>query len=143
MHKCKDEFKEYHCYFTRNRSFRDHPMTRAVFFYGTDFSVFDLPLPRHENEDWALIHEESPKNNPLISQYNIIRMFNHTATFKSQSDLPLTLQYLESLDVITDEVRYEIKILRFNIFFIILIKCIMHQVVMACPINRRHSRSQL
>ena len=80
-------------------------MTRAVFFYGTDFSVFDLPLPRHENEDWALIHEESPKNNPLISQYNIIRMFNHTATFKSQSDLPLTLQYLESLDVITDEVR--------------------------------------
>ena len=79
-------------------------MTRAVFFYGTDFSVFDLPFPRHENEDWALIHEESPKNNPLISQYNIIRMFNHTATFKSQSDLPLTLQYLESLDVITDEV---------------------------------------
>ena len=79
-------------------------MTRAVFFYGTDFSVFDLPLPRYLNEDWALIHEESPKNNPLISQYNIIRMFNHTATFKSQSDLPLTLQYLESLEVITDEV---------------------------------------
>merc|ERR1711963_888993 len=43
------------------------------------------------------------KNNPLISQYNIIRMFNNTATFKSQSDLPLTLQYLESLEVITDE----------------------------------------
>ena len=78
-------------------------MTSAIFFYGTDFSVLDLPLPRYEHEDWALIHEESPKNNPLISQYSVIKMFNHTATFKSQSDLPLTLQYLENLDVITDE----------------------------------------
>ena len=61
-------------------------------------------MPRYEHEDWALIHEESPKNNPLISQSSIISLFNHTATFRSESDLPLTFQYLESLDVITDEV---------------------------------------
>ncbi len=31
-------------------------------------------------------------------------MFNHTATFRSASSFPLTLQYLENKDVITDEV---------------------------------------
>ena len=56
----------------------------------------DLPLPR-SNEDWALVHEESPKNNPLLSQTSVISLFNHTATFRTESDLPLTLQYLESL----------------------------------------------
>ena len=61
-------------------------------------------LFRYEHEDWALIHEESPKNNPLISQHSVINLFNHTATFRTESDLPLTFQYLENLDVITDEV---------------------------------------
>ena len=79
-------------------------MTSAIFFYGTQFSAVDLPLPRNPNVDWALIHEESPKNNALISQTNIIKLFNHTATFRSASDMQSTFQYLESLDTITDEV---------------------------------------
>ena len=101
---CSDTLKSYDCYFTHDRTHRLHPKTSAIFFYGTQFSPTDLPLPRYEHEDWALIHEESPKNNPLISQSSIISLFNHTATFRSESDLPLTFQYLESLDVITDEV---------------------------------------
>ena len=101
---CSDALKSYDCYFTHDRTHRLHPKTSAIFFYGTQFSPTDLPLPRYEHEDWALIHEESPKNNPLISQSSIISLFNHTATFRSESDLPLTFQYLESLDVITDEV---------------------------------------
>ena len=102
---CNDKKgRPYTCYFSKDRTVKEHPKASAIFFYGTDFSIMDLPLPRHDHEDWALIHEESPKNNPLISQSSIIRMFNHSATFRQGSDLPLTLQYLENLDTITDEV---------------------------------------
>ena len=79
---CPDIRRNYHCYFTHNKKFKEHPKTSAIFFYGTDLSVDNLPLPRLKNEDWALIHEESPKNNPLMSQSSVIRMFNHTATFR-------------------------------------------------------------
>jgi hypothetical protein len=104
MKTCPGENKDYQCYFTSHREYKKHPNTRGIFFYGTQVNPTDLPVPRLDHEDWALIHEESPKNNPLISQSGMIRMFNHTATFRSESDLPLTFQYLESIDVITDEV---------------------------------------
>lgn len=101
---CTDERRDkYTCYFTSERQLRKHPMSRAIFFYGTQFSPLDLPLPRSLHEDWALIHEESPKNNQLFSHGEVMRLFNHTATFRSASDVPLTLQYLESIDIITDE----------------------------------------
>ena len=80
-----------------------YELFRAIFFYGTEFNPTDLPLPRSPNEDWALIHEESPKNNPLISQEIIMNLFNHTSTFRTESDLPLTFQYLEKIEDITDE----------------------------------------
>ena len=67
-------------------------------FYGSDFYLYDLPLPRLENEEWALMHEESPKNNFLFSFEPIMNLFNHTATFKRASDLPLITQYLSSID---------------------------------------------
>lgn len=112
---CYDSRKNYDCYFTQDRKLRDHPKTSGIFFYGTEFSPVDLPLPRKGNEDWALIHEESPKNNPLISQPSVIKMFNHTSTFKSESDLPLTLQYLESLDDIVDTVSLFSSFLELNL----------------------------
>ena len=103
LRTCQAKNKEYKCFFSHFRHLKKHPMTSAIFFYGTELSPVDLPLPRSLNEDWALLHEESPKNNPLLSQNSVITLFNHTATFRTESDLPLTLQYLESLDSITDE----------------------------------------
>ena len=97
LRTCQAKNKEYQCFFSHFRHLKKHPMTSAIFFYGTEFSPVDLPLPRSLNEDWALVHEESPKNNPLLSQNSVITLFNHTATFRTESDLPLTLQYLESL----------------------------------------------
>ena len=102
---CQDERKNYDCFFTHDRSHRQHTKTSAIFFYGTEFSPTDIPMPRRKGEDWALVHEESPKNNPLLSQNNVMNLFNHTATFRSASDMPLTLQYLENLQTITDEVN--------------------------------------
>ncbi|NP_001012535.1 alpha-(1,3)-fucosyltransferase 10 isoform X1 [Mus musculus] len=88
------------CFFTINRTFQHHPMTRAFLFYGTDFNIDSLPLPREAHHDWALFHEESPKNNYKLFHKPVITLFNHTATFSRHSHLPLTTQYLEGVDVL-------------------------------------------
>ncbi|XP_052018529.1 alpha-(1,3)-fucosyltransferase 10 [Apodemus sylvaticus] len=88
------------CFFTINRTFQHHPMTKAFLFYGTDFNIDSLPLPRKAHHDWALFHEESPKNNYKLFHEPVITLFNHTATFSRHSDLPLTTQYLEGVDVL-------------------------------------------
>ncbi|XP_037072968.1 alpha-(1,3)-fucosyltransferase 10-like isoform X2 [Pollicipes pollicipes] len=62
---------------------------------------WDLPLPRNSRVLWALLHEESPKNAPIFCHDDCIGLFNVTSTFRSGSDLPLTLQYLGSLDELT------------------------------------------
>ncbi|KAM4808781.1 GDP-fucose protein O-fucosyltransferase 3 [Rhinophrynus dorsalis] len=85
------------CFFTINRTYYQHPMTKAILFYGTDFNIDSLPLPRKANHEWALFHEESPKNNYKLFHQPTITLFNHTATFSRHSHLPLTSQYLESL----------------------------------------------
>jgi alpha-1,3-fucosyltransferase 10 len=85
--QCGDVFNRKTCFFTNSRKYREFNNTKAFMFYGTDFSLHDLPLPRNiDNEDWALLHEESPKNNYLFSFEAIMNLFNHTATFKRQSD---------------------------------------------------------
>jgi alpha-1,3-fucosyltransferase 10 len=71
-------------------------------FYGSEFDLIDLPLPRDGlNHDWALLHEESPKNVPALSHLQALELFNLTATFSRYSHFPLTLQYLKSADVLT------------------------------------------
>ncbi|XP_022080224.1 alpha-(1,3)-fucosyltransferase 10-like [Acanthaster planci] len=90
-----------HCFFTVDRHFRDHPKTKAFLFYGTDFRPRDLPLPRKKHHEWALLHEESPKNNYVLSHGECLTLFNHTATFKRESDFPITTQYLEKLSDLT------------------------------------------
>lgn len=94
--ECKNIKKS--CFFTNIRKYRSQSNLKAFIFYGTDFSLHDLPLPRLENEDWGLLHEESPKNNYLFSFEKIMNLFNHTATFKRESDMPLVTQYLTSIE---------------------------------------------
>lgn len=61
-----------------------------------------MPLPRSSTHIWALLHEESPKNMPFLMYNPTIDLFNLTATFSQNSDFPLTLQYLESLEKLID-----------------------------------------
>ncbi|XP_030625673.1 GDP-fucose protein O-fucosyltransferase 3 isoform X1 [Chanos chanos] len=89
------------CFFTINKSYYSHPSAQAFLFYGTDFSIENLPLPRKRHHEWALFHEESPKNNYKLFHEPVITLFNHTATFSRNSHLPLTTQYLESLHILT------------------------------------------
>lgn len=89
------------CFFTINKTYLHHPMTKAVLFYGTDFNIDSLPIPRKWHHEWALFHEESPKNNYKLFHPPTITLFNHTATFSRHSHLPLTSQYLEGLKILT------------------------------------------
>lgn len=89
------------CFFTINRTYLQNPMTKAILFYGTDFTIDSLPLPRKPSHEWALFHEESPKNNYKLFHAPTVTLFNHTATFSRHSHLPLTSQYLEDLQTLT------------------------------------------
>ncbi|MBN3308117.1 FUT10 fucosyltransferase, partial [Amia calva] len=89
------------CFFTINKTYHHHPSTEAFLFYGTDFNIESLPLPRKPHHHWALFHEESPKNNYKLFHEATITLFNHTATFSRHSHLPLTTQYLPDLDALT------------------------------------------
>lgn len=75
---------------------------QTLLFYGSNVNASNLPLPRSPDHIWALMHEESPKNVPYLMFNPIITLFNLTATFSQNSDLPLTLQYLENLEKLTD-----------------------------------------
>lgn len=91
------------CVFMANREYQHHPQTKVFLFYGTDFNKDDLPLPRAASHQWALFHEESPKNNYILTQEEVITLFNHTATFQRTSDYPLTTQYLRKLEDLTSD----------------------------------------
>ncbi|KAG8454398.1 hypothetical protein GDO86_000862 [Hymenochirus boettgeri] len=101
------------CFFTINRTYYQHPMTKAIMFYGTDFNIDSLPLPRKFSHEWALFHEESPKNNYKLFHEPTITLFNHTATFSRHSHLPLTSQYLKGLQTLKT-IEYLVSIERKN-----------------------------
>ncbi|XP_023060713.1 alpha-(1,3)-fucosyltransferase 11 isoform X1 [Piliocolobus tephrosceles] len=82
------------CLASRNRRALRDSRTRALLFYGTDFRASAAPLPRLAHQSWALLHEESPLNNFLLSHGPGIRLFNLTSTFSRHSDYPLSLQWL-------------------------------------------------
>ena len=86
------------CYLTKNRAYMDDDRTRGLLFYGSDFDVEDLPLPRGRQQEWALLHEESPMNNYIFSHEIMIELFNHTSTFRRESDYPLSAQNIYSLE---------------------------------------------
>ncbi|XP_066914277.1 alpha-(1,3)-fucosyltransferase 11-like [Clytia hemisphaerica] len=94
------------CHVTSNREYYWSNTTRAFVFYGTSFRANDLPLPRLPHHEWALIHEESPKNNWILSDPLGISVFNHTATFRRESDYPLTTHFIRDVDEWFDEEYY-------------------------------------
>ena len=61
------------CITTVNRKLVNNSIPQAFMFYGTDFRANDLPLPRFPWQHWALFHEESPKNNWILSHEECIR----------------------------------------------------------------------
>ena len=66
-------------------------------FYASNMDFGDLPLPRKRNHEWALLHEESPKNSYYFSHEEIMTLFNHTATFRRESDFPLTMLHVNNI----------------------------------------------
>ncbi|XP_053305900.1 alpha-(1,3)-fucosyltransferase 11 [Spea bombifrons] len=85
------------CLVTKNKRVKLHKRTKSIIFYGTDFRAYEAPLPRLPHQTWALFHEESPMNNYVLSHVPGIRLFNYTATFRRESDYPLTLQWLPTI----------------------------------------------
>ena len=63
--------------------------------------VHFLSSGRRDHEQWALLHEESPKNSFLFSHEDVMELFNYTSTFKTASNFPLTTQYIDSIEKIT------------------------------------------
>nr|XP_006004976.1 PREDICTED: alpha-(1,3)-fucosyltransferase 11 isoform X2 [Latimeria chalumnae] len=86
------------CLVTKNKKVKLHKRTKSILFYGTDFRAYEAPLPRLLHQTWALFHEESPMNNYILSHWPGIRLFNYTATFRRESDYPLSLQWLPNMD---------------------------------------------
>ena len=50
------------------------------------------------NHEWAVLHEESPKNYAYFYHEDFITLFNHTCTFRQGSDYSIATQYLTSLE---------------------------------------------
>ncbi|XP_078576986.1 GDP-fucose protein O-fucosyltransferase 4-like [Branchiostoma floridae x Branchiostoma japonicum] len=90
------------CVTTTIKKMKNDPNTRGFIFYGTEFRPYETPLPRQPHHEWALLHEESPMNNFILSHQPMLQLFNHTATFRRESDYPLTLQHLPSLSYLTE-----------------------------------------
>ena len=90
---------------------------QVVLFYGSSFSPVDLPIPRNEAHEWALLHEESPKNNPSFCHEDLITLFNHTATWSRHSHFPLTLLNLQRLDDLTGRQEIASAVLEINCYF--------------------------
>ncbi|XP_069836701.1 alpha-(1,3)-fucosyltransferase 11 [Dendropsophus ebraccatus] len=85
------------CMMTKDKRVKLQKRTKSIIFYGTDFRAYEAPLPRLPHQTWALFHEESPMNNYVLSHLPGIRLFNYTATFRRESDYPLTLQWLPTI----------------------------------------------
>ncbi|KAL1121945.1 hypothetical protein AAG570_003353 [Ranatra chinensis] len=90
------------CLFSNDRKYKNHPNLKAILFYGSKFNQSDLPLPRN-GILWALLHEESPRNTPILSHEPVLSLFNYSSTFSRYSDVPLTLQYLTSIEDLTSK----------------------------------------
>ncbi|PIK50791.1 putative alpha-(1,3)-fucosyltransferase 11-like [Apostichopus japonicus] len=90
------------CYSTNDKSYLPASNTRGIMFYGTDFRAYEAPLPRQKWHEWALLHEESPMNNYILSHAPMLRLFNHTGTYGRESHFPITTHSLPSLEYLTE-----------------------------------------
>lgn len=91
------------CLITKSRTELENPNTSvsAFMFYGTDLKWNDIPLPRASHHMWAVLNEESPKNNWILATEKGIGLFNLTATFSRYSSYPLVSHYLHNLKNLT------------------------------------------
>jgi len=80
----------------------------SLMFYGSNFDVEDIPLPKKDNHLWALFNEESPKNSYLLTHNVSATVFNFSATYKRNSDFPLTLQHYPSKSYLLDQIPVSI-----------------------------------
>ncbi|XP_033644010.1 alpha-(1,3)-fucosyltransferase 11-like [Asterias rubens] len=90
------------CLTTTDKNVLSDPLARGIIFYGTDFRAYEAPLPREPWHEWALIHEESPLNNQIFSHSVGMSLFNHTSTFRRESDFPITTQHIKNLKYLTE-----------------------------------------
>ncbi|EFN80054.1 alpha-(1,3)-fucosyltransferase 10 isoform X2 [Harpegnathos saltator] len=91
------------CYFTHDRAFQNNTQLKSILFYGSNFRVRDLPSWRDNATSWGLLHEESPRNNPILVHEEALNLFNYSSTFSRFSNIPLTLLDLPSLDELIGE----------------------------------------
>ncbi|KYM76750.1 Alpha-(1,3)-fucosyltransferase B [Atta colombica] len=71
---------------------------RIVLFYGSNLRIHDLPNWRSSAISWGLLHEESPRNNPILVHQEALNLFNYSSTFSRLSNVPLTLLDLPGLE---------------------------------------------
>lgn len=98
--------KEGSCLITKSRTEFQNPDVSAFMYYGTDVDWNDLPLPRKPQHMWALLHEESPKNNWVLATEKGIELFNFTATCSRYSSYPLHLHFFHSIERLMQPIRY-------------------------------------
>lgn len=98
--------KEGSCLITKSRTELQNPDVSAFMYYGTDVDWNDLPLPRKPQHMWALLHEESPKNNWVLATEKGIELFNFTATCSRYSSYPLHLHFFHSVERLMQPIRY-------------------------------------
>lgn len=80
----------------------------AYIFYGISINFDDMPLPRHSNVIWGLLHEESPRTIHFFMYEMGLSLFNYSSTFSRDSDVPFPLHHLRSVKDITSK-KYFIK----------------------------------
>ncbi|XP_020902960.1 alpha-(1,3)-fucosyltransferase 11 isoform X2 [Exaiptasia diaphana] len=61
------------CITSIDKSLKDDAATKMFIFYGTSLRANELPLPRRSWHEWALFHEESPKNNWMLTFEDALR----------------------------------------------------------------------
>ncbi|KAL0125304.1 hypothetical protein PUN28_004436 [Cardiocondyla obscurior] len=94
------------CYFTHDRTFEKNVRLKSILFYGSNFRVYDLPNWRSSAISWGLLHEESPRNNPILVHEEALNLFNYSSTFSRYSDVPLMLLDLPGLEELVGESYY-------------------------------------
>lgn len=104
------ECKKGSCLITKSRTELHNPNASVFMYYGTDIDWDDLPLPRKPHHMWALLHEESPKNNWILATEKGISLFNFTATCSRYSSYPLHLHFLHSIDRLMQPIRWSTKL---------------------------------
>ncbi|KAG5332656.1 FUT10 fucosyltransferase, partial [Acromyrmex heyeri] len=93
------------CYLTHNRTFENDVNLKSVLFYGSNLRIHDLPSWRSSAISWGLLHEESPRNNPILVHEEALNLFNYSSTFSRLSNVPLTLLDLSGLEELVGNYR--------------------------------------